>query len=313
MKLLLFNPETEYALASGASFYTPPSRIDSMRRERQLLPEAWADPGDAILIDDDAVLTSDCRLVRWKDVGSFFTENPGAIVQPWGWNHALRKRLLLAGAPLSALPEEPFIDLVRNLAHRRTTSLLTEEWNLRTGMQVDVPTELFSEEECLEFLRSHPGCWMKAPWSSSGRGVINTAADMTEVLVGQWCRGIIRRQGSVIAETGADKMADFATEWKMEGEDLQYLGLSCFQTSRRGKYIANENLPQRDLACRFDAISSIPISRVVEIQKDVLKSVLAGYQGRLGVDMIVEADGALRPFTEVNLRRTMGMLSIASN
>ena len=142
------------------------------------------------------------------------------------------------------------------------------------------------------------------------KGVINTAADMTETLVEQWCRGILRRQGSVMGETGADRKSDYATEWRIHEGIAEYLGLSSFSTSNRGKYISNENVSQARIAEKFNAESILNISKVVALQKIILEKSLAGYEGLFGVDMIVERDGKLRPFVEVNLRRTMGMLHI---
>ncbi len=310
MKLLLFNPETEYALASGASFYTPPARVEKMRRERQLLPEAWAQPGDIILVDDAVAHKSDFRIVDWKMLESLFADNQDIEIEPWGWNKALVRKFLDHGVPASSLPAEDYIEMIRQLAHRRTTIRLCSLWNdmADAPYMTELPVELSSIEECMDFCRSNPGCWMKAPWSSSGRGVINTAADMTPLLVDQWCRGILRRQGSVMGEMGADRIADFATEWRISSGKAHFLGLSCFTTSNRGKYVSNENLSQREMKSRFDSFSSMSIEKVISIQKPILQSVLDDYNGLCGVDMLIERDGKLRPFVELNLRRTMGML-----
>ena len=310
MRLLLFNPETEYALASGASFYTPPKSVVRLRRELQLLPEAWADKGDYILVDDPVGLTSEFTLVSWEDLGEVFSTHPGIRIDPWGWNHALVRRLKDAGVPDSALPDAVAIDRIRNLAHRRTTVTLNEMWNAvaPSADAVPLPVELLSEEECLAYLAAHPGCWLKAPWSSSGRGVINTAADMTGELVRQWCHGILRRQGSVMGETGADRVADFATEWMVYDGRAHFLGLSCFSTSNRGKYISNEAISQKEMRYRFEDLSVVPVEIVIRRQKLILEKVLKGYEGPCGVDMLIERDGTLRPFVELNLRRTMGML-----
>lgn len=312
MKLLLFNPETEYALASGASFYTPPARIEKLRKELQLLPEAWAEEGDLILVDDIRNLSSKFRLVQWEDLEDVFSEMPELVIDPWGWNQALVRRLKDCGVPESRLPDRNRILRIRELAHRHTTILLNSLWNesVEEKWKVDVPNEFISIEDCLEFYRDNRGCWMKAPWSSSGRGVINTAADMTDELVEQWCRGIIRRQGSVMCETGAERVADYATEWKMTDGNASFLGLSSFSTSNRGKYIANENMSQALMKKKFNSESGVSLDVVVRLQKEILEKVLMGYEGLFGVDMILETNGKLRPFVEVNLRRTMGMLHI---
>ncbi len=312
MKLLLFNPETEYALASGASFYTPPSRVEKYRKDNQLLPEAWAEEGDMILVDDVRGIKSDYKLVQWDMLGQLFSDNPDIEVEPWGWNAALVRKLLDNGVPQSKLPTEDVIARIRCLAHRRTTISLISMWNDIVDNQflADQPVELTSICDCMDFYKENPGCWMKAPWSSSGRGVINTSADMTDILVEQWCRGILRRQGCVMGETGASRKADYAVEWKMHGDYAEYLGLSSFSTSNRGKYIANHILPQSLIKEKFDAESTMKIDAVIALQRPILECVLKGYRGLLGVDMIVERNGKLRPFVELNLRRTMGMLYI---
>ncbi|MDE6291508.1 MAG: hypothetical protein K2M16_08245 [Muribaculaceae bacterium] len=312
MRLLLFNPETEYALASGASFYTPPARVEKMRLERQLLPEAWALPDDFILVDDPTTLNSSFKLVSWQELGHLFERSPELVVEPWGWNPALIRRLKDYGVPSGKLPDADTMTHIRNLAHRRTTISLNSNWNERveSRFKVDVPMEMASIDECMAYYNANPGCWMKAPWSSSGRGVINTAADMTEILVYQWCRGIIRRQGSVMGETGADRVADFATEWRICSGQPCFLGLSSFSTSNRGKYIANDTIGQNEMKARFNSLSVMPIDEVIALQKEILMNVLKGYEGLCGIDMLIMRSGYVRPFVELNLRRTMGMLGI---
>lgn len=312
MKLLYYNPETEYALASGASFYTPPAVVEKMRRANQLLPEKWAEPDDIILVDDVKELKSDFRIVDWSMLGNLFERKPDIEIEPWGWNKALVRKFLDHGVPVNFLPDEAFINLIRSLAHRRSTIALNEEWNERVGADyhVDVPVEIKRGEECLAFLERNPGCWFKAPWSSSGRGVINTAADMAREQVRQWCHGIIRRQGSVVAETGAKRIADFATEWRVKDGEASYLGLSCFNTSNRGKYLSNDSSSQSELAAKFNQLSHLSLKKVVEIQKKIIEEIYVGYSGLMGIDMMIEADAKIRPFVEVNMRRTMGMIYI---
>lgn len=312
MRLLYFNPETEYALASGASFYTPPASVCALRHAGRLLPEKWALTGDCILVDNLDGLVSPFRLVDWSMLADLFAAHPDTVVDPWGWNPALHRKFIDAGVPVSSLPDISYVRHVRDLAHRRTTIQLNSQWNRHVAAadMVEIPVELHSEDECLDFVSRNRGCWLKAPWSSSGRGVINTAADMADVQIRQWCHGIIRRQGSVVAETAADKVADFATEWIIGCNGASYIGLSSFNTSNRGKYIANDECPQSILVSRFNSLCRIPLREVLALQSKIIGSVLDGYRGPLGVDMIVCSDTSLRPFVEVNLRHTMGMLAM---
>lgn len=312
MKLLLFNPETEYALATGASFYTPPASVEKLRKEQQLLPEAWATEEDLILVDDMNGLISKNKLVNWNSLSEVFSEYPDLIIEPWGWNAALVRKFLDHGVHPSKLPDEETVVRIRRLAHRRTTICLINQWNefAEEGHKIDVPIELTSIEECMDFYLQNEGCWLKAPWSSSGRGVINTACDMTAELVEQWCRGILRRQGSVLGETAADRMSDYATEWSIIDGKAIYLGLSSFSTSNRGKYISNQRMSQSLMTQKFNSESILSIDDVVELQKKIIQKVFSDYEGPLGVDMIIERSGKLRPFVEVNVRHTMGMLHI---
>ncbi|MDE6633181.1 MAG: hypothetical protein K2K23_09305 [Muribaculaceae bacterium] len=113
-----------------------------------------------------------------------------------------------------------------------------------------------------------------------------------------------------MCETGAERVADYATEWKMTDGNASFLGLSSFSTSNRGKYIANETMSQNVMKEKFDSESGLSLDIVIRLQKEILEKVLVRYDGLFGVDMIVEKNGKIRPFVEVNLRRTMGMLHI---
>ncbi|MEE1289057.1 MAG: hypothetical protein UHK44_10745, partial [Bacteroidaceae bacterium] len=48
MKLHIFNPENDMALASGSPGYTPPANIRAYRRRHWELPRQWAAPEDVV-------------------------------------------------------------------------------------------------------------------------------------------------------------------------------------------------------------------------------------------------------------------------
>ena len=52
MRLLLFNPSNDMALASDASEYMPPKRIQEMEAEYWRIPELIADEDDIVLSPD---------------------------------------------------------------------------------------------------------------------------------------------------------------------------------------------------------------------------------------------------------------------
>ena len=75
------------ALADGKPGYTPPARIQQMRRELWWLPQWWAG-------DDDIVWNGEDRLSLSDD----------AKILPWGWSPAIRHQLRQAGVRESLLP-----------------------------------------------------------------------------------------------------------------------------------------------------------------------------------------------------------------
>lgn len=312
--LLIFNPDTDYALASGSDFYTPPAIVRKLACEKAGIALAWSEPGDFLLLPPEFPATEELgatdrkvRLLRSEQ--PFDSDFWGGIgeIKPWGWNRALRQRLLGLGAPESVIPSVEWVDALRSLSHRRTTIA----FNKLLGAE-EMPVELQSEEEAVLFMRQNPGCWFKAPWSSSGRGVV-CSANMNEEQVRQWCRGICRRQGSVMAETDARRIVDFATEWNIRKSDgqVEFLGLSMFTTTNRGKYAGNLKASQMEIEQRLTDLCGSEWKRWLERQALALENLIAPhYQGPLGIDMTADSQGGVRPCIELNLRRTMGHVAL---
>lgn len=80
-----------------------------------------------------------------------------------------------------------------------------------------------------------------------------------------------------MAETAADKVADFATEWIIGCDGASFIGLSSFNTSNRGKYIFNDELPQSLLVSKFNSLCRIPLHEVLSLQSKIVVSVFEGY------------------------------------
>ena len=171
----------------------------------------------------------------------------------------------------------------------------------------ELPQELHSAEEAVAYTESHPACWLKAPWSSSGRGVYPTAGLTREQTV-QWARGIIRRQGSVMGEKNVERALDIATEWEIGRNKVSFIGFSCFHITGRGRYAGNIELPQEELIKMIGSKTDYPLYRTVEAQRRALTKIALGrYYGPCGIDMAVTTAGQIHPCFEINFRMTMGM------
>ncbi|MDY6294667.1 MAG: hypothetical protein SPL78_11310 [Bacteroidales bacterium] len=196
-----------------------------------------------------------------------------------------------------------------------------------------VPVELAVLEDVREFVESHDGCFIKTPWSSSGRGIYHATAGKWTPELEQWCNGALKRQGSVLCEVAFDKVMDLAVEFFACGGKTSVRGFSIFSTDSHSQYhsgiVASQDvLHQRvvELYPQFDV--------VVEALTRVLDEMVAPhYSGWLGVDMLLYSDaqsassshssgagesmthqfpaGAMRlnPCVELNLRPTMGAVT----
>ena len=158
---------------------------------------------------------------------------------------------------------------------------------------------------------------VKAPWSSSGRGIRYVNGKMNEVTE-NWVRRILEKQGGVMVEPYYNKVKDFGMEFFAEKDgSIRFEGLSLFIT-QNGAYTGS-------LLASYDEKLEI-LSRYIPVallEKVIERAVTGGpryfeghYSGPFGVDMMIVAreDGngfLLHPCVEVNMRRTMGHVALA--
>lgn len=304
--IYIFNPDTDYALASGSPFYTPPRSIIRIINEMAFFPRQFAGVDDIVIpynkINQILIIVGGIEQLK------------NYTIRPWGWNAKIRRELLEAGIPEYKLPTVEEIEHLRNLSHRHTTIRANEilncnllSHNVSPRHLSPLPVEFYSEDELLDYYHNHnEEAFLKAPWSSSGRGIMFTG-DNRDIQIREWAHGIIRRQGSVLYEPAADKVLDFATEWNVEDGVPVYCGLSLFEASSRGKYHGNIDISQTEIADRIRQYAQDFDHRWIEAQYDMLSNLIGNqYHGPLGIDMLVDRTGAIRACIEINLRMTMG-------
>lgn len=315
--LWVFNPETDFALASGNVSYTPPKRIISLRRHLALIPAIYALEGDSILLLDKISIDElhslpYYNLVREKRLRIVDTPpEDTTVISPWGWNLPIRNHLLSLGAPYSSLPSDSRLSDLRDLSHRRNTIIANKILGDSLGIDVPLPVEFSTTDDALHFMNENPGCYIKSPWSSSGRGII-IAGMLNAQLSREWLNGAMRRQRSVIAETPCLRTIDFATEWELSDGNADFCGFSIFDTTPGGAYRNNIISSQDSLR---DIISrKIPVDTdlLVSSHKQMLESVIGHkYDGPVGIDCCSGENDDFRPCLEINMRRTMGHVSLS--
>lgn len=336
MTLHIFNPEHDLALASGLSRFTAPHAGRALRHDLGYLAALFASAGDAVLVDNAEEAICHCR--RRRAFSGQFVEHgqlsqlPLTRVVPWGWDAALVDQLRRCGLPETLLPSAERLDDIRLLSHRRTAAALLPE--LRVEGTVGEAAEAGSNDELLELVASMTdnsrkaaatgateggGAVVKAPWSSSGRGVrfFNNIEDIQEPHNAGWVRNVLERQGSLMVEPLYRKVKDFAMEFEAEADgSVRCLGLSLFHTQNgayTGNIIATEQA-KRDMLGRYVAPELLDIVAGL-ICRHAGAMLRGSYEGCFGVDMMVVAGGGdgflLHPCVEVNLRQTMGHAALA--
>ena len=317
--IYLFNPQNDLALATGGINYVPPPFAVQMATDLALLPAFIAPAGSLVITDSDvdrrwlehlnATLALDIQAVGRSELRHLTDYR----VMPWGWCLDLRRRLLKWGASSDSVPSKDEIYHLRGLSHRRLTILIHMYLSELMGTVLSpVPVELAVTEEVMAFVAHHRECFIKTPWSSSGRGIYHTTAGVAPELE-QWCRGALKRQGSLLCEVALDKIMDLGVEFYSEGGNITLRGLSVFTTDSHSQYSYGTVAPTEVLKQRITKLYP-QFDDVTKALGSVLERLVAPhYNGWLGVDMLLyrKDDGTvgIDPCVEMNLRPTMGAVA----
>ncbi len=339
IKIHIFNPEHDVALAAHRERFTPSHACREIRHDLGFVPAIWAESGDMVLTDDTEAaheafrhlgLPLKAAFIDWttlSDITRTLVFDKQIQICPWGWDAYLRRQLSDAGIPATHLPSDHTLEAQRTVSHRSwaATHLLTalRQLNGTVGEAFEATTP----ESLAMLLAQHPRMVLKAPWSSSGRGIRYVSAPAATTPspiaglashVAGWAMNIIAHQGSVMAEPYYDKVIDFGMEFCSDGNGLvTYCGLSVFHT-RNGAYTGNlleDEAAKRQILSRY--VSPQLLDETSTLICQTLGPALQGiYSGPLGVDMMVARDDdrlLLHPCVELNLRATMGHAALALN
>lgn len=333
-KIHLFNPgyETGIALyaASGSTHYTPARNVQQMQRDLAWLPLWFADLQDYVWVgNQDTAEPTDFlpgELSAWATPLSMNTLNDSAFhlpeteVAPWGLSpHSihffedLRKR---SGQPLW-IP--PWNDQLTRLVNRQTAADCLNQL-LKHIPEIPSHTPVFCSSlgEVEAYMHSHtPAHIIKTPYSSSGRGVYEVTGSRLQEKESQWIAGALQKQGAISIEPRLDKKTDFAMEFFLdEDENIRFEGYSLFDTAPSGAYIGNRLASQPAIEAYIAQPIGLPLlHQVREATARIIQQTYGKYyKGNIGVDMMIytdkNGDFAIQPCVEINMRNTMGMISV---
>ena len=308
VQTLLFNPWNDLALAANDPHYTPPASARQMAADLADLSRLWS-PDDSC-----------------------------APFLPWGWSPLQVRLLREAGVPEEQLPTAEQLEEYRACSSRqRAVGLLAALrqalatrtdcvpfWNRIVGESVWCTTE----EEVREAHARYGESMLKAPWSSSGRGVHPAHGGVLDGKTAAWVRRTLARQGGIEAEPIYNKVQDLAMEFWVEPlmprtdvsseqarRVVRYEGLSLFATTDGGVYDGNLVASEQEKEARVARY--IPMALLRAVRETLLEllavegSLASWYRGPVGIDMMIVDDSSfsLHPFVELNHRMTMGWLA----
>ena len=310
--LHIFNPEHDIALASNLANFTAPHAGRQLRADLGCLPAIWAKEGDVVLVDNvERSRKVWARLrhrvgrgdVRFVDKASLVKLDIDTV-EPWGWDLALRAFLLRQG--VTVVPTEDAIAEIRRLSHRQTAAGLLQTLREIDGT-VGEARLVTSLDEVTALMAELGQVVVKAPWSSSGRGVRfwNTTTDESQR---RWLQNVISAQGGIMVEPYYKKVKDFGMEFMAMADGIHYQGLSLFHTKNgaySGNILASEQT-KRDMMSRY-----IRVELLDTVCNQIISTLdLGHYRGPFGIDMMI-VGGKLHPCVEINLRRTMGHVALS--
>ena len=316
MKLHIFNPENDLALADGNSNYCPPPMARTIAHDLAALPLWYA-------ANEDMVMVPSLLYVKYATCLSALFTMPSVslappmsqitAVAPWGWSAQMRRRLKDMGVGEPLLPTLQNLEHIRALSNRRVAINIMQALRSSGIDTPDIPIYTTQPAEVAAFINSIPRSVIKAPWSGSGKGIA-WGIGRVEVPVEHFYMGVIKRQGGVVCERYLDKVIDFAMEFSVQGGVVSFAGYSLFTCeggSYSGNILAADTVIEAFL-CEYisrDVLGNVKRALISELSRLLA---FIGYDGYLGVDMLIYCHNGtyrLNPCVELNLRMNMGAVS----
>ena len=307
MTLYIFNPEHDYALANNEPHFVPPASAVKFAHDcAPFLRHIVSDEGFIYLPYSDA----EPFLSLQGDKLATLLE-PVSCIRPWGWDPLVLRQCTELMEDKCPVGGEQLSN-IRSLAHRRKTiEALRFLQQALPDMALPEPAqELFTVEEMQHYVEEHHDVIFKSPFSGNGRGHLYAHGECSPTLLRQG-GGVIRRQGSIMAEPLHEVVQDFAMEFRCRDGQAAFSGYSLFSTRHYG-YAGNRLMSDEAIEQTLSQwVPKTDLHRLQDTLTQYIEQHIAHlYNGYLGVDMFIyllQQQYRLNPMVEMNLRMTMGM------
>ncbi|RHI12594.1 hypothetical protein DW182_00250 [Bacteroides sp. AM16-24] len=321
MKIYVFNPDTDMALANNEENYIAPASVRRMAQDLALLPIWYAQPGSAVLAPSaynadylqmmKRMFTLPVQLVTEPELPDYAESQ----IMPWGWNLAFRRRMLKGGIAEHKLFTTEELGILRVFSSRAWAMTMLDFFY---GIEDCCGSARYLNDlsACREFVEEYKRTVLKAPWSSSGKGLNWCRGTFTDSIAG-WCQHVLDEQGGVIGQPEYNKVEDFALEFYSDGcGKVLFTGYSLFRTNEKGAYLGNRLVTAEWVEKWItDYLPLVTLIQVRERLQEVLTVIFGEvYTGYLGVDMMICRDEEtqsfrIHPCVEINMRMNMGVVA----
>jgi hypothetical protein len=337
--LYLFNPTCEYAVANGNANWQPNRILQKMEADLSLLPLFFACEHDFVLVENLPSAAFTASLIKQLniDIPNFISKKDAVSNQylinlkknkllPWGWSPAVHK--FLTPFKESCLPEfreSPVFNWkqeYREIISRKFALRILKELQSTIESEIilpfaDTPTICTTQADFEAAIKQWGKLMIKAPWSSSGRGLQPITKTPVHPKVWEKVMAIARDQGFAIAEPLLNKALDLALLFELKNGKVEYLGTSYFYTNNKGQYEGNylNGLPDKtDKQTISFAEYAVEVIRQPIIEAIENSKMATLYEGVFGVDTLIYFDQnnnlKINPCLEINVRHTMGLLAL---
>lgn len=325
-KLYYFNPGHEGAILSSSPYYMSPSNVVTMQNDLAYLSAWYADPSDFVWLQTplprefkEYLLTNLCPLAEGLTEDKIGQNGKMSEVHLWGVSpQAINYFEKLNEKCDTNLKLPAWRRELRQLSSRETAKeCLTYLCNHIPSVSSDIVPQFYNRLEDVECVveNSEDRFLAKAPYSSSGRGLLWLPIGGITQTERQILQGILNKQKVVSVEKALDKKLDFAMEFILSKETISFEGFSLFETNNKGGYMGNFIGNQRAIVDEIEAL--ISLNWIEEVKICLTEFLKCNYQpfytGCIGVDMMIynSSEGyKLHPCVEINVRDNMGLLAL---
>lgn len=256
----LFNPSCDFAIANGSKNWQPNKTLQKMEADLAVLPMFFAKQNDFVLVDE---LPDNNFLKTMQQLGfetprfiikKEFSENQLFINEsknrllPWGWSPAAHQLLTplksscspcFQNSPVFKWSQEHQEISSRKFASeilKKVKHSLSVNWTIENSQ---LPIICSSHSDIENAIADCGNLILKAPWSSSGRGLQPITKTPIHPKVWEKINSVISEQGFIMAEPLLNKVHDMAFLLELKNGCTRFLGVSHFFTNSIGQYGGN--------------------------------------------------------------------------